>query len=208
MTDILINDFTIVTLAGLIGVIDYWVFNQLNLFNFFDNTNTDEKAALIILLGLANLFIYQLLAYLTNLNIWLILILGTILAKIIVFLFFYSVKLTSDKIKDKYFENKRKYKYYGNSLKEFLDKEDSDFIYVYIFDFENNLIEDGYIDSHSVDESNNNKDLSINLPDDYKFYKKSDGKTDELFNDFEETYIDFGNQIKIYIVRINKDSID
>lgn len=202
MNSILLNDFSTLTLAGLLGVITYWVYNQANLFIFFDNTNTDEKSTLILMFGLANLSVYQILFNVTDLRKISVYLFGTVIAIVTVGILLFFIKIVSDKLRTTMLKHNYEYKFHGNMFKHFLDKKKSLYIYAYIFDFDNNLIEDGYIEDYSADETNN-KHISLVLPDDYKFIKKENDELDTDFNNFEEVYLDFQNKIKIYIVRVS-----
>lgn len=71
------------------GSINYWVLNQLNLINFFDKRQQDEKYALFITLGFVNVLCYELIRFITNpsFSIYVYYIMTFILAFIIEYVF-------------------------------------------------------------------------------------------------------------------------
>lgn len=89
---ILNEEISILTISGLLGIINYWLFYQLDLFHFFNNKNTYEKGTLILLLGLVNIIMYQFIQKRTDWNIILAMILSFIISIIFELIILFSIK--------------------------------------------------------------------------------------------------------------------
>ncbi|MDO5666006.1 MAG: hypothetical protein Q4G63_12230, partial [Bacteroidia bacterium] len=129
------NEISVITISGLLGIINYWIFYQLDLFNFFNNKNSDEKGTLIVLLGLVNIVSFQLISNNTEFHIIFVIIISLILSIAVELFVLYSIKRISEFIISNYFKNVKSYKVFENSLESLFEENSDKELFVYIYDF-------------------------------------------------------------------------
>jgi len=187
------NEISVITISGLLGIINYWIFYQLDLFNFFNNKNSDEKGTLIVLLGLVNIVSFQLISNNTEFHIIFVIIISLILSIAVELFVLYSIKRISEFIISNYFKNVKSYKVFENSLASLFEENSDKELFVYIYDFNDKLIDYGYVDSYTYENNENN--IILALSNDYEIFKET-RDIEEL--DYDKVFIDFDRKIKIY----------
>lgn len=198
------NDLTVLTFSGLVGMIHYWLFNQLNFLNFFDRSQSDEKIALITLMGLVNVLVYSFIS-LKELNVILMIIISFFLSLFIEFLILLIVDRVSEIIKKTFLINKS-YKFHGSGLEEILESQPNTHVKAFIFDLKEDFIAQGYVSAYSEVVSIEGFYLSLKpFEDDEGDLKMLDTDFTDFRKETDEIYIDFHNRIKIYIVFEDRD---
>jgi len=195
---ILNEEISILTISGLLGIINYWLFYQLDLFHFFNNKNTDEKGTLILLLGFMNVITYQFVEKRTDWNTMSVMILSFVTSIIFELIILFSIKKLSELIISSYYENKKSYRSFENSLVSFFEEKKDKKLFVYIYDFNDKLIDYGYVSSYSYEENENN--IIVVLPDDYNPQNEFKDFKDL---DYDKVFIDLDRRIKIYSFYVN-----
>lgn len=199
------NELSNVLLSGALGIINFWILRELNLIIFFNTKDTDEKRQFIIILGIVNFFAYQLLMefnfkFLESYNNVGYYIMTFGIAVIVEVIICYIVKKYIEKTNKSKIENGKILKFHINTLDRILEGYENQDLYAYVFDFDNNLIEHGYVRHFSTEEPEFNLSLEKRKGhsksiDSYKdFIILVDEKEIEILN-----YIDFVHKIKIYL---------
>lgn len=201
----MINELSNLLLSGALGIINFWILREMNIISFFDPKDVDEKKQFIVILGIFNIFIYQTLHNLgwewlesqnNNFKYYVLtFVLAVVLEILICFILSYFVKKS----------NERKLKkgtginLYVNTVDRIIEKYEGEDLYTYIFDFENKLIDHGYVINYST----KNPEFNLSL-------KKKKGHSEANLN-YEEfiertdknnieilSYIDIKTKTKIY----------
>lgn len=136
---------------------------------------------------------YQFIQKRTDWNIILAMIVSFVISIIFELIVLFSIKKLSEWVISRYFANKKSYRSFGNSLVSFYEQKKDKALFVYIFDFDDNLIDYGYVSSYSYEDNENN--IIVALPDDYDSQKELNNFKDL---DYYEVFIDLDKQIKIY----------
>ncbi|WP_035053147.1 hypothetical protein [Carnobacterium pleistocenium] len=195
---------SLITISGILGLINYWVFSAMNLLDFFDHNESDEKISLIIGLGMINFVINDILIYLSK-DKWLLglyIIASFSIAFFIEILLFFILKWISGFIRKQFFKDKKSIRSYSTVIKNLLEEDigsDKE-LYGYIYDFSDNIIEHGRIKYYAP---NNKEEHSMAI--------QIDPGSDKIETDFKklrpelpidktmDVYINFEHQYKLYI---------
>src|SRR5699024_3885348 len=160
--------------------------------------NTDEKGTLILLLGFMNVITYQFVEKRTDWNTMSVMILSFVTSIIFELIVLFSIKKLSELIISSYYENKKSYRSFENSLVSFFEEKKDKKLFVYIYDFNDKLIDYGYVSSYSYEENENN--IIVVLPDDYNPQNEFKDFKDL---DYDKVFIDLDRRIKIYSFYVN-----
>lgn len=186
-------DITIIALSGLVGTVNYWIYNQLNLLDFFDQSKADEKITMITLLGFLTFPVYLVLEVFDLNLVWAILI-AWIVSFFVQGIVLWLIRKLSDLIKSHFYVGKRNYKYFNSGLEQVLNSGESKYCYAFIYNFEGKLIEQGFVSHNSNDVIGNEVYMSL----------ESRNETEEEINEYlenvSERFVDFKNKVKIHII--------
>lgn len=201
------TQITLLSLAGFIGIIDYWILKYTNLISFFDTNKTDEKTAFITIAGFINIGLYEYFSELIT-DIYLLVLSMFIMSLILLIILLWSIGNLVFFI-NRYMENKGKpHKIINLNFESYLiDKLRSyelgdSYYYVQIMDFNDKLICKGFIDQFHEDNSIFN--MSLESLDKNIFRDEFDFEELEKLDD---VYIDFNHKIKIYVNFIDQNNI-
>lgn len=198
----MINEIDSVVFATALGTIDYWILRQFDFLLFFNHNRNDEKTSLIVLLGVKNYIIYDVMISLTDgaWNKYGYYFATFVIGIFVEFIFFWALHKVISSMKSKHLKNKESYNFFIPLLKNELSKKPDTPVYIFIYDFENKLIEHGWLKNYSTifdDESTmvlklspKSSDLVTKFDDFRPFFPVSDE---------DDVYIDFDKKIKIYI---------
>ena len=192
-------NLTEVSYIVALGAVNFWIGNQSDFFDFFDSYEKDEKYSLCLILGLINWYIYSeiLMVYCNKFNHALVLLGSIVILNFLVWLF----HLIVNKIRNK----KDNRKIYKSILTDAIESVPNSEKYCYVFDFENNLIEHGYMRAYSNKPTETDAfylipSLKAEEEIDFKTIRKAFNKENQFI------YIDYQNKIKIYIDIFPQDS--
>lgn len=193
-----------ILLSGALGLVNFWILRELDLLTFFNPKDKEEKNQFIIILGIMNLFIYQMLLNWDSFNFldanYLFYLSAFIVAILLEILLGYIIKKSMENSNLKKESSGKTQKFYIETFDRILEEYEGEDLYAYIFDFQNQLIDHGYLIDYTTNRPEFNLSLSkreghSELVINYKeFIEIVDENDDELLN-----FIDFKYKIKIYL---------
>lgn len=191
--------------SGSIGTIHFWILREFDVLNFFNHKHKDEKFSLLVILTAFNVYFYETLKSCTN-NSWNILyyyLISFFIALIVEFVLFSFLKRVLLEANLKKVSNNKGYSFQISSLRKIIEdnidgKSNSDStIFAVIFNFDNKLIDSGYLEIYPTDENEQSyvlKNVGSIVEDDYDIFKKEvDSKSNV------KIYISIKEEIKMYL---------
>lgn len=194
---------SLIAISGIIGIVYYWFFNALDLLNFFDHGESDEKNSLIILFGLIYFVISDLLRQSTNDN-WRLSI-YVIISIVLSFIIMWFILNVLNKAIDTHIErntNKKSMSFYEPVIKKLLENDigSNRLIYVYVYNLDDKIIEHGRLNYYSPGK-NEESAISLELSPDSGSLETdlNNLRTNFPIDDSMHVYINFEHNYKIYI---------
>lgn len=201
---------SLIAISGVLGIIHYWLFSSLNLLNFFDHNEPDEKKSLIIGLGLVNFVVYDALIYFTHNDweLWLYIVCSFFSALAVEFIVFLFIKGINALMRRYIFNDKKSFRFYLPIIKQMIEEDigTEKKIYVYIFDFDNKIIEHGRLKYYSPNKKEESS-VVLQIDPDSSDVETEFDKLRSMFpiDDTMDVYVNFEHHYKMYLV-IEEDS--
>ncbi|SFK55934.1 hypothetical protein SAMN04488569_104913 [Marinilactibacillus piezotolerans] len=197
----------LLAISTVLGTIHYLLLNSLDLLDFFDHTQSDEKNSLIVMMGLITFVVNYTAQYFTEQTwyfLWyyvssfvLVIITELVIFQLINKLLFCMKRKVS---------NEKSYSFFTPVLRKFLEKEigKNVGIYVVIYNLINKLIEHGGIKNYSFKDTEE-KHMVIELAPDSDRTKTDYEKIRHvLSNQSYNIYINFNQKYKFLKFQKNK----
>lgn len=197
------TQISIISIAGIVGIIDYWFLSYTDYIVFFDTNKSDEKITFITLLGFFNLLMYKFLSSYID-NIICLIVIMFIISFVFMLAILWIVQKLISRFNSLLKQYGKTYKRVGEDFDRYIydvysnDKKIQN-VYVYILDFENKLIDKGYLNKYQPHDGYFNFSMVLALDNDYSLEKKFDLN---ILDNASEVFIDFNYKIKIYVLPV------
>lgn len=191
--------------SGSIGMVHFWILREIEVLNFFNHQNKDEKFSLLVILTAFNMYFYETLKSCTN-NSWNLLVyylLSFFIALLVEYFLFSLLKKVLTNANLKKASNNKGYSFQVSSLRQIIEDniteeaESDSAIFAVIFNFDNKLVDSGFLEIYPTDGNEQSyvlKNVGSNVEDDYNIFKENIDPESNV-----KIYVSIKEKIKIYL---------